>query len=321
MSDMPRKTVVVCGARSGLFPLEIAEREPGAAIAVHAYDCHQARKIRQDLAAAESRQSGATEQFEVFVAPCLPEGRLWDKGYFFKDDKAMSAELQLDCMQDLLAHVKGGEKAQVVGIDKPTRRKVMSRKRNFSAEWTASVPGGEKLVFTSLPGCFCHRRADDGGLALAEVASRELSEAWRGRPPPRILDMGCGAGFVGILVAKSIPGTRLTLLDSHSRAIAAAKINAERHGVDAEFLLSDLGTPQELNGSFDVFLGNPPYYGNWLIADTFLATACRALKLGGVCYTVAKSARGLGDVQREYFPSVKVIPRRGYAVLKSILRT
>ena len=313
--DDAKTTILVCGARSGAHLLEIAGREPDAKISAHVYDCHQARKIRQDLTAA-----GKADSFEVILAPYLPDGRMWDKGAFFKDDKSMSAELQLDCMQNLLAHVKGGENAKVAGIDKPTRRKVLSRKRNFAAEWPASVPGGEKLVFTSLPGCFCHRRADEGGLALAEVAARELAVSRRECKTTRILDMGCGAGFVGILVAKAIPSACLTLLDSHTRAVAAARINAERHDVQADFILSDIGTPQELNESFDVFLGNPPYYGNWLIADMFLATAQRALKPGGVCYTVAKSPRGLGEIQREFFGTVKTIPRRGYAVLKSVMR-
>ena len=49
------------------------------------------------------------------------------------------------------------------------------RIRSFKAEWPASVPGGKKLMFTSYPGCFCHRRLDEGGLALAEVVSKDLS--------------------------------------------------------------------------------------------------------------------------------------------------
>ena len=179
------------------------------------------------------------------------------------------------------------------------------------------MPGAPRLTFTSFPGCFCHRRLDEGGLALAEVGSRELGPAPRARRLT-LLDMGAGCGLVGLLVARSAPGIALTMVDSHTRAVEAAKLNAERLGVDAEVLLADDGTPPEMDGTFDVFVGNPPYYSEYRIADVFLATAARALKPGGVCYMVCKNAAGLEPVQRRHFSEVETIGRRGYAVLKSV---
>ena len=186
--------------------------------------------------------------------------------------------------------------------------------RDFSAKWKASVPGIEPVEFTSVPGCFCHRRLDEGGLALAEVVSREMNGRGGGG---RFLDMGCGCGLVGLLVAKAVPGVSLVMVASHSRAVEAANLNAERLGVEAEVILSDGGTPERMDGTFDVFAGNPPYYSDYRIADVFLETARRALKPGGTCYTVCKNAAGLEPVQRRYFPEVEVVRRRGYAVLKS----
>ena len=83
-------------------------------------------------------------------------------------------------------------------------------------------------------------------------------------------------------------------------------------------ILADNGTPARMDGTFDVFVGNPPYYSDYRIADVFLQTAARALKPGGVCYTVCKNAAGLEPVQKTRFPTVEIIKRRGYAVLKSI---
>jgi 16S rRNA (guanine1207-N2)-methyltransferase len=71
-------------------------------------------------------------------------------------------------------------------------------------------------------------------------------------------------------------------------------------------------------GTFDVFVGNPPYYSDYRIAEVFLETAVSALKPGGVCYTVVKNDAGLKPVQERYFPSVSVSRRRGYCVLKSV---
>ncbi len=201
------------------------------------------------------------------------------------------------------------------------RKAPLEKYRDFSADWTASVPGGEPLTFTSLPGCFCHRRADPGGLALAEIASREAVAS----RPGRILDMGCGCGLVGLLVADAVRRASgsapvLTLLDSHARAIAAARINAARFGLDCttRFELSDKGLPRGEVATQDFFVGNPPYYSEYRIAEIFLETAYRVLRPGGVCLTVVKTATGLKAMQEKYFRTVEIIPRRGYAVLRSV---
>ena len=110
----------------------------------------------------------------------------------------------------------------------------------------------------------------------------------------------------------------LVLVDSHARAVEAAMENATKFGIDAEVILSDNGTPERMDGTFDVFVGNPPYYSDYRIAEVFLETAKRALKSGGICYTVVKNAAGLKPVQERYFPQVEVIGRRGYNVLRSV---
>ena len=257
---------------------------------------------------------------KAVCSPHLPKDD-WDLIKFKTGPKLMSGELSLDLLQEIhLLHPKRFE-LEFVGRERDRNDLLAKikddpdRVRDFSATWPASVPGGQKLMLTSFPGCFCHRRVDDGGLALAEVVSRELA----GKNPRAIIDMGCGCGLVGFLVAASLKDpARLVMVDSHTRAVEAANLNAEKLGIPAEVILSDNGTPAQMDGSFDVFVGNPPYYSDYRIADIFLETAQRALKYGGVCYTVCKNADGLEPVQRRYFPEVEIIRRRGYAVLKSV---
>lgn len=245
----------------------------------------------------------------------LPEGD-WDEIRFKTGPKLMSGELALDLLQEI--HLLK-PKSFVLEYDGKERDKnaLLSkikddpdRVRSFAAKWLASVPGGKALEFTSFPGCFCHRREDQGGLALAEVVSREVKGG-------KLLDMGCGCGLVSYLIASVVPNLELVLVDSHSRAVEAAKLNAENFGMKAEVILADNGTPVRMDGTFDVFVGNPPYYSDYRIAEVFLETAKRALKPGGVCYTVVKNPDGLKTVQEKYFEKVEILPRRGYAVLKS----
>lgn len=271
-----------------------------------------------------------THHVKAVCSPHLPEGP-WDIIRYKTGPKRMSGELALDLLQEIAWMLNGELKEPrfVLEYDGKERdrndllNKIKDdpdRVRDFSATWKASVPGLDPLEFTSFPGCFCHRRQDEGGLALAEVVSKDLSSATQHSSPDphRLLDMGCGCGLVGLLIAKAVKGVQLVGVDSHSRAIEAANLNAQALGLEAEMILSDNGTPARMDGTFDVFVGNPPYYSDYRIADVFLETAKRALKPGGVCYTVCKNAAGLEPVQKRYFPSVEIIRRRGYAVLKSV---
>ena len=336
--EQTSEAALVCGARSGKFPLRVAAADPDRSIIVHVYDRHPARKVREDLDAA------GRHDIEVICSAHLPHDRAWPLAYLFRDDRAMSGELQLDCVQEIRSVLADGGEL-VTDVPRETVSKVFGkairpledgrglcavkrgpepeRVRKFTADWPASVPGGPTLTFTSLPGCFCHRRADAGGLALAEVVARETKPA-----PHRILDMGCGCGLAGILVADALRrkggAPELTLLDSHTRAIEAARINAERHGIDAQFVLADDGlaskTDPKATAPYDIFLGNPPYFGDWSIAELFLKTAEEALGRGGECWTVAKNGEGLLDVQKRFFPDTQVFSRRGYTVLRGTQR-
>ena len=275
---------------------------------------------------------------KVVCSAHLPEGP-WDLIRFKTGPKIHSGELALDLLQE--CHRVASCGLRVAGCEVKVEYEGRERDRNdllnkikddpkrvrsFKAEWPASVPGGEKLMFTSYPGCFCHRRLDEGGLALAEVVSRELLNLSTSQPL-NLLDMGCGCGLVGFLIANRVNQTikqsnnqtiSLVMVDSHARAVEAATENAAKFGIPAEVILSDNGTPARMDGMFDVFVGNPPYYSDYRIAEVFLETAKRALKPGGVCYTVVKNAAGLRPVQEKFFPAVEVIGRRGYSVLKSV---
>ena len=291
-------------------------------VTVHELDIYHAHAV-------EKTHPGVT----AVCAPHLPQGP-WDEVCFHTGPKVMSGELSLDLLQEIHLLRPGKFWLDFVGKERDRNdllNKIKDdpdRVRSFAAEWPASVPGGPKLMFTSFPGCFCHRRLDEGGLALAEVVSRELVSLDPRPSPLSLLDMGCGCGLVGLLVNSVVKGLRITLIDSHTRAVEAARINVAKFGADAEVILSDDGldsvdatapsTKHQASGTYDIFVGNPPYYSDYRIAEVFLETARKALKPGGICYTVVKNDAGLKPVQERYFPSVAVIRRRGYCVLKSV---
>ena len=348
--------VLAAGNRSGGVAVAAMRRWPEAVVVAHAFDYHHARAIRKRLL-----DEGLPARNVRCAAGVGVEDGAYDLAFFMTTPQSMPAELALDQIQDIHANLSDGgtlyaafegdpddalkmmrlvwktvnvlKRAKHAVLFKAVKHGPPVKTRDFSSTWEASVPGGKPLAFTTYPGCFCHRRPDAGGLALAEVAVREVECRMSNvqtlnsqLSTLNCLDMGCGCGLVGLLVADAIrrqssilnPQSSITLIDSHARAIAAAKANAARAGIEAEFILSDDGLPRGRVGEYDLFVGNPPYYSDYRIAEVFLETAYRALKPGGICLTVVKTATGLLALQEKYFRKAEIIKRRGYCVLRSI---
>jgi len=146
-------------------------------------------------------------------------------------------------------------------------------------EFEASTPT-EKVRLITRPGVFAHGRADAGGLALAE--SVELL------PGQKVLELGCGCGLVGLLLAARLKdGAELVLVDSNARAVECARRGAELNSfANIKVELSDVFEPEV--ASFDCVLGNPPYYAQRRIAEYFIEVAAHALRPGGTLWLVSK---------------------------------
>jgi release factor glutamine methyltransferase len=87
--------------------------------------------------------------------------------------------------------------------------------------------------------------------ALAQVADRAA--------PLRLLDLGTGSGCLLVALLHELPNAFGVGLDRSVGALATARRNAARNGVEgrAGFLCSDWAAP--LAGSFDLVVSNPPY--------------------------------------------------------------
>ena len=73
-----------------------------------------------------------------------------------------------------------------------------------------------------------------------------------------ILDLYCGVGGIGLVVAKRAGSVRG--IDNNAEAIRFAKGNAERNGVDAEFMAADAGK-FVAERRFDTIIVDPPRSG------------------------------------------------------------
>jgi release factor glutamine methyltransferase len=82
-------------------------------------------------------------------------------------------------------------------------------------------------------------------------------ELLQGLDRPEVLDAGTGSGAIALAIADEHPGARVTAIDASDDALAVARANAARAGIDVRLLLHDLGG--DLGGPFDLVVSNPPY--------------------------------------------------------------
>ena len=77
--------------------------------------------------------------------------------------------------------------------------------------------------------------------------------------PCQVLDLGTGSGAVAITIAKHRPFSSLTAVDHSADALAVARENAAKLGVNAiDFIQSDWYSALSVK-KFDIIVANPPY--------------------------------------------------------------
>lgn len=75
---------------------------------------------------------------------------------------------------------------------------------------------------------------------------------------PRIVDVGTGSGAIAVALAQKLPHAQIAATEISSRALAIARENAKRNGVDLRFLSGDLLAPV-VGERFEIVVSNPPY--------------------------------------------------------------
>ena len=75
---------------------------------------------------------------------------------------------------------------------------------------------------------------------------------------PAVADLGTGSGAIALALKRTHPAARVCAVELSAPALAVARANAERHGLEVEWLAGNWW--QALHGRrFDLVLSNPPY--------------------------------------------------------------
>lgn len=104
-----------------------------------------------------------------------------------------------------------------------------------------------------------------------------------------LLDMGCGYGTIGIMLA-GIYKLKVTLADVNPKAIEFAKINCKNNQITAECIVSDRF--DNITKNYDTIAINPPIHAGKQIIFEMYEESLRHLNNGGSLYIVIQKKHG-----------------------------
>jgi 16S rRNA G1207 methylase RsmC len=171
---------------------------------------------------------------------------------------------------------------------------------------------GVSAEFYTGSGVFSFRKIDRGTAILIEYCV--MKKDWR------ILDIGCGYGVVGIIIAKAFPEAEVVMTDINKRAVKLAKMNCELNQLfNAEVKQGDLF--EKVEGEFDTILVNPPQVAGKDVCFKIIENAKKYLYNKGLLQLVARHNKGgkvMSDRMKEVFGNVQEIAKKsGYRVYVS----
>lgn len=202
--------------------------------------------------------------------------------------------------------VRKFDDAVVYMVDKKTPLKKL---KDFSCE-LAFRDCEELIQLITRPGVFSHRQLDNG--------ARQLLDAVDVFPGARLLDIGCGSGSVTLGIAKRDPSAQVHAVDSNARSLACLARALKLNGIT--------NVTMELNhdgvsggpDQFDMALANPPYFGDFRIAEKFIATAHRALRPGGRLVLVTKQPNWYRENLERWLVECDVFDSRRYHIASGV---
>lgn len=161
---------------------------------------------------------------------------------------------------------------------------------------------GDALTLVSLPGVFSEGRLDDATRTLLDVIE------WPARG--RALDLGCGAGPIGLCAKRRVPALDVTLVDVDDYAVEATRRGAKANALGVDVRSSD-GYSAVKGERFDVIVTNPPFHRGvgteYEVTRAFVNDAPAHLRPDGAFWLVANAFLPWEEPLRGRFATVDVV--------------
>lgn len=190
-------------------------------------------------------------------------------------------DLYLDARRELLTR----EDAQMAGfmarnllchVSGLSQEHFLSRREMYAPEAVVrGVESGVKRLLSGEPLAYVLGEWEFYGLNLTvtpdvliprddtcAVTSLAINQALFLGQDPRILDLCCGSGCIGLAVASRVKDARVTLADLSPAALAVAKKNCAQNKLTGRVRcvqVDAMEQPPAFLGKFDLIVSNPPY--------------------------------------------------------------
>lgn len=179
-------------------------------------------------ALAQARAQGLERlDAQLLLARALQQPRSW---LIAHDDAPLSAAQQQHFAADCQRCAEGEPLAYLLG-----EREFHGLTLQVSPAVLVPRPDTETLV--------------DWGLDLLATMPPEA---------PAVADLGTGSGAIALALKHARPAARVCAVELSAPALDVARANAERHGLDVEWLAGSWWQPLQ-GRRFDLVLSNPPY--------------------------------------------------------------
>lgn len=178
------------------------------------------------------------------------------------------------------------------------------RKINYTFDTTS-------FVFFSDLGVFSKDKIDYGSKLMLESYLKNNPHK------KRVLDMGCGYGFLGIVISK-MTDSFVTLVDINKRAVHLTSRNIVENNVKCETFTSDIYS--EVTDKYDVIITNPPIRAGKNCVIDILKNARDYLKPNGELWYVIRKDQGVKSINKiiENYYKLEIIERnKGFYVMRA----
>lgn len=163
---------------------------------------------------------------------------------------------------------------------------------------------------------FAEQKLDEGTrLLLGTLEVRQTDEA---------LDIGCGAGFLGLHIARLAQKGHVTMVDASLVAVASTQQVVEQSGLANVQVLASDGTQAVRERRFSLVVTNPPFHIGGIqtteIAERFIREAAPLLRPRGRFYLVANRFLKYEPTLRSCFKTVEEVGgNTRFKVLRALL--
>lgn len=162
-----------------------------------------------------------------------------------------------------------------------------------------------EYIFTTRAGLFSSGHIDPGTRLLIKTTGDFKGAS--------VLDVGCGIGPIGIVMAGR--GANVTMIDSDARAVALSRKNLAANGLSGAVLLAD-GMAGISDNSIDFVLSNPPTHSGSDILRQLFKDSARVIRSSGTARFVVREQLNYEKWMSELGRVAVLSTADGYKVLE-----